>query len=307
MGRERELALLHERLAHAAQGHGQVVGIVGEPGMGKSRLLAEFHRSLAGQPVLYREGHCLPYSSTTPYLPVRDLFRQGGGITEADEPEVVTAKVQRYLEDAQLRSEDDAPVLLQLLDVPVDDEQRTRWSPQERKVQTFALLRHLVLHDSQHRPLVLAVENLHWVDATSEEWLTTLVEHLTGAAILLLVTHRPGYRPPWLAQSVATQLALPRLLPEDSRAVVQSVLQTTPLPEPLLQSIVTQAAGNPFFLEELTWVAMEPSPLRQCWVCQIPSRPCWRRVSIASRLKRSVSSRPPRSLAPRWPCRCCRL
>jgi tetratricopeptide (TPR) repeat protein len=103
------------------------------------------------------------------------------------------------------------------------------------------------------------IENLHWADATSEEWLTALVEHLTGAAILLLVTHRPGYRPPWLGQSVTTQLALPRLLPEDSLAVVQSVLQTTLLPEPLLQAIVTKAAGNPFFLEELTWVAMEPS------------------------------------------------
>jgi predicted ATPase len=143
--------------------------------------------------------------------------------------------------------------------VRVDDERLTRFSPQEREVRTFALLRHLVLHDCQHRPLVLVVENLHWADATSEEWLTALVEHLTGAAILLLVTHRLGYRPPWLGHSVATQLALPRLLPEDSRAVVQSVLRTTVLPEPLLQAIITQATGNPFFLEELTWVAMEPS------------------------------------------------
>ena len=95
--------------------------------------------------------------------------------------------------------EDDAPLLLQLLDVPVRTTRYwARFSPQERKVQTFALLRHLVLHDCQQRPLVLAVENLHWADATSEEWLTALVEHLTGAAILLLVTHRPGIvHPGW--------------------------------------------------------------------------------------------------------------
>jgi class 3 adenylate cyclase/tetratricopeptide (TPR) repeat protein len=260
VGRERELALLHERLAHVAQGHGQVVGIAGEPGMGKSRLLAEFHRSLVGQPVTYREGHCLPYSSTTPYVPLRDLLRQGCGLTEADGVEAITTRIQQYLEDAQLRPEDEAPLLLQLLDVPVDDAWLARFSPQERKVRTFALLRHLVLHDSQRQPLVLAVENLHWVDSTSEEWLTALVEHLAGAAILLLVTHRPGYRPPWLAQSVATQMALPRLLPEDSRAVVQSVLQSTLLPEPLLQTIVTKAAGNPFFLEELAWAVIEQSP-----------------------------------------------
>ncbi|HSX83052.1 MAG TPA: AAA family ATPase, partial [Candidatus Saccharimonadia bacterium] len=281
VGRERELALLHERLAHAAQGHGQVVGIGGEPGMGKSRLLAEFHRSLTGQAVFYREGHCFPYSGTNPYLSVCDLLRQGCGITAADGPEVIMTKVQRYLEDAQLRPEDDAPLLLQLLDVPIDDQRLTRFSPQERKVRTFALLRHLVLHDCQQRPLVLVVENLHWADATSEEWLAALVEHLTGAAILLLVTHRPGYRPPWLGQSVATQLALPRLLPEDSRAVVQAVLRTTVLPEPLLQAIVTQAAGNPFFLEELTWVAMEPSASQA-----VPGMPDTIQAVLAARIDR---------------------
>jgi predicted ATPase len=257
VGREREFALLHARLAHVVQGHGQVLSIAGEPGIGKSRLLAEWRRSLAGQPVTYREGHCFPYSSTTPYLLVRDLFRQGCGLTEADGVEGSTAKVYRYLEDAHLMPEDDAPLLLQLLDVPMGGERLARFSPEERKVRTFALLRHLVLHDCRHQPLVLAVENLHWIDPTSEAWLTALVEHLDGAAMLLLVTHRPGYRPPWLAQSVATQIALPRLLPEDSLAVVQSVLQTTPLPAPLLQTIITKAGGNPFFLEELAWTIRE--------------------------------------------------
>jgi len=243
VGRVRELALLHARLAHVAQGYGQVVGIVGEPGMGKSRLLAEFRRSLAGQPVTYREGHCLPYGSTTSYLLVRDLLCQGCGITDADGVEVIMAKVHRYLEDAQLMPKDKIPLMLQLLDVPVDDARLDRLSPRERKVRTFALLRHLVLHDSRRQPLVLAVENLHWVDATSEEWLSGLVDHLSETAILLLTTYRPGYWPPWSAQSVVTQMALPRFLSEKSLAVVQSVLQTTSLPEPLLQTIVTKAAG----------------------------------------------------------------
>jgi hypothetical protein len=139
----------------------------------------------------------------------------------------------------------------------------------------------IVLHDRQRQPLVLAVENLPWVDSTSEEWLTALVEHLAGAAILLLVTHRPGYRPPWLAQSVATQMALPRLFPEDSRAVVQSVLQTTLLPEPLLQTIVTKAAGNPFFLEELTWAVMEQRPLSA-----VPGIPDTIQAVLAARIDR---------------------
>ena len=98
-------------------------------------------------------------------------------------------------------------------------------SPQAQRTRTFALLRQLFLHTSQRQPLILAVENCHWLDATSEEWLTTLIERLSGTSILLLVTYRPGYRPPWLQQSLATQIALPRLVPQDSLAVVQSVAQ----------------------------------------------------------------------------------
>src|SRR5262249_57289325 len=100
------------------------------------------------------------------------------------------------------------PLLLQLLDAPVDEARLASLSPEARKTRTFTLLRHLVQHDCRYTPLVLAVENLQWIDATSEAWLTTLVEHLAGAALLLLVTHRPGYRPPWLAHSGATQIAL---------------------------------------------------------------------------------------------------
>ena len=137
VGRDRELALLHARLAHVAQGQGQVLGIAGEPGIGKSRLLAEWRRSLAGQPVTYREGHCFPYSSTTPSLPVRALFRQGWGLTEADGVEGCTAKVQQSLENAHLLSEDNASLLLQLLDIPIDGERLARFSPQECKVRTL--------------------------------------------------------------------------------------------------------------------------------------------------------------------------
>jgi predicted ATPase/class 3 adenylate cyclase len=260
VGRVRELAILHERLAYAAQGQGQVVGLVGEPGMGKSRLLYEFAQSLRGQAVTYYEGHCLAYGSATPYLPVRTLLRQHCGITEADGPAAITARVRRAARDAEIASEETVALLLQLLDVPIETELVAQLSLQAQRTRTFALLRQLLLHASQRQPFVLAVENGHWLDATSEEWLTTLVERLPGASILLLVTYRPGYRPPWLEQSFATQLALPRLVPQDSLAIVQSVAQRTPLPAHLAQAIVARAGGNPFFLEELTWDAVEHGP-----------------------------------------------
>jgi predicted ATPase/class 3 adenylate cyclase len=253
VGRAQELAVLHERFAYAAQGQGQVVGLMAEPGMGKSRLLNEFARSLDGRAVTYRESHCFAYGRATPYLPVRALLRQSCGIRDHEGPEGITAKVHAYLQQTGVTAADAPALLLQLLDVPLPAEPIDQLSPQARRSRTFAWLWQAFLQDSASQPLVLAVENAHWIDATSEAWLTTLVERLPTAALLLLVTYRPGYHPPWLEQSVVTQIALPRLLPHESLAVIQSVAQTQRLPDPLAQTIVAKASGNPFFLEELAW------------------------------------------------------
>jgi predicted ATPase len=266
VGRERELALLQERLDAVVAGQGQVVALVGEPGLGKSRLLAEFCRGLVGREVRYVEGHCLSYGNATPYLPVVDLVRQLCGMTPGEPHAAITAAVHRRLQQADLDPDEGVPLVLSLLDIPLETERLAPLSPPERKARTFALLRHLVLHEAQRHPCILAVANLHWSDATSEEWLTSLVERLAGVALLVLVTYRPGYQPPWLAQSYATQIALSPLRAGHSRTVVQAVLQTASVPETVVQEIVTQAAGNPFFLEELAWHVIEhgggpPAPL----------------------------------------------
>jgi predicted ATPase len=257
VGRARELALLQERLDAVVTGQGQVVAVVGEPGMGKSRLLAEYRRGLVGREARYVEGHCLSYGSATPYVPLVDLVRQLCAITTGEQYDAITAKLHRWLQQADVDSDEGMPLLLSLLDIPLATERLAQLSPPERKARTFALLRHLVWHEAQRHPCILAVENLHWSDATSEEWLTSLIERLSGVALLVLVTYRPRYQPPWLAQSYATQIALSPLRTEDSRTVVHSVLQTASVPEAVVQEIVTQAAGNPFFLEELAWNAIE--------------------------------------------------
>ena len=256
VGRDQELTLLHTRLAQAGGGQGQVIGIAGEPGLGKSRLLAEFAHRLDGQAVTYCEGHCLPYGSATPYLPVRDLLRELWGLSDSIPASSITATVRQRLCEAGVASEAETLLLLQLLDMSVDLAPVASLSPQERKARTFALLRHLFWHASQQQLLVLALENLHWLDPTSEEWLTSLVERLEGMSVLLLTTYRSGYQPPWLQHSAVTQMALPRLSPHESLAVLQSVPQAAQLPIPLQQAIVTRAAGSPFFVEELTWAAV---------------------------------------------------
>ena len=257
VGRERELALLQEHLAAAREGQGQVVGLVGVPGMGKTRLVRELCCRIPGDQVTVYEGRCLSYGQNTPYLPVRDLVRQMCGLTEGDAPAGHTAAVQRRLHASGITAEDDVALLLLLLDLPVAPECLARLSPEARQTRTFALLRHLVLDAAQRQPLVLVVENLHWSDSTSEAWLASLVERLPEAAVLLLGTYRPGYQPAWGAHAAVTQVAIPPLRAPESRRVVQAVLGTMALPAARLRAIVAQAGGNPFFVEELAWHAVE--------------------------------------------------
>jgi class 3 adenylate cyclase/tetratricopeptide (TPR) repeat protein len=257
VGRERELAMLHALLAQVEEGQGQITGIIGEPGMGKSRLLYEFRQCLADKQITCLEGQCVSYGRATPYLPLLDILRQRCGITHADSMEVVSAKVLQGLGDIGIDPDSDALYLLHLLGVCDDTEPLSRLSAQVIKARTFVALRQFLLHSSQQQPLIVMVENLHWIDATSEEWLTLLVEHLIGAPILLLTTYRPGYRPPWIDKSYATQLSLSRLTSPDSLAVIQSIPQANGIPEDVVEAILTRAAGNPFFLEELTRAVVE--------------------------------------------------
>jgi len=257
IGRQGVLATLHTHLTHVLAGHGQVVGLVGAHGMGKSRLLAEFRHSLAGQPVTYLAGQCQSYGRHTPYLPLLALLRQWWGITEGESRAARTTKVREGLSQTGLQPDDWASDMLQFLDGPDALIPETERRPQELRARTFAALHHLFVQSTQRQPLVVVVENLHWIDATSEEYLTALVERLSGVRLLLLVTYRPGYRPPWQAASIATQLALAPLTPAESREVVRAVRRGLPLAPAVEAQIVATAQGNPFSLEELTQAVLE--------------------------------------------------
>jgi predicted ATPase len=243
-----------------------VIGIVGEPGLGKSRLLTELVQRLRGRRVTCCQGHCLPFDRTTPYLPVRDLLRDLWNLHDTASTAALTTTVHQRLQEAGVTSKDEGLLLLQLLDLPADLAALAGLSPPLRKARTFAVLRQIFRHASQRQPLLLMVENLHWIDPTSEAWLASLIERLEDMAVLLLTTYRPGYQPPWITHSAATQMALPHLSRRNSLALLQSVPQAAQLPAALQQAIVTKAAGNPFFVEELGWAAacsdaLDPLPL----------------------------------------------
>jgi class 3 adenylate cyclase/DNA-binding winged helix-turn-helix (wHTH) protein/predicted ATPase len=260
VGREREMATLHALLAQVEAGHGQVVGVVGEPGLGKSRLVYEFRRSLGGRRLTYRAGGCLSYGSSTPYLPVLDLVRHHCGILDTDGPEAITAKIHRSLQDVDMAPETWAPVLLHLVGVAAGTDALAALSPEACKARTLAALTQMCLHGSRHRPLILELENLHWIDPSSEECLATLVERMAGASLLVLVTYRPGYRPAWMDRSYVTQIALQPLTAQDSVRVVQAVLPTVAPSAPLVPHLLAKAEGNPFFLEELARTVVEQGP-----------------------------------------------
>ena len=246
-GREDELAHLETMLARAASGRGQVLGMVGEPGVGKSRLLAEFRRRLLGRPVAWLEGHCVPYGHGMPYLPVLEMLRQICGLSEDDRPEIVAVKLRACLREAGLDPDEDAPPLLNALKLADGGASDRTDAPEAAKARTFELLRRLMLAETRRRPLILVVEDLHWVDAITEEYAASLVERAAALPILIVFSYRPGYRPRWIDRSSGTQLALAPLGPAESR----DILRAFTLSAETTERILDRAEGNPLFLEEL--------------------------------------------------------
>jgi class 3 adenylate cyclase/tetratricopeptide (TPR) repeat protein len=260
--RESERAILHNFLQLVENGRSQAVGIVGEPGIGKSRLLAEFRRDLADGRVTWVEGRCVSYGTAIPYWLLLDLLRSNCGIIETDTPEIITEKVRLTLQALDMDAEEDGPILLHLLGIGELSGSPTLLKPEGVKAKAFEIFRHVSIKASLRRTLVLVLEDLHWVDNVSEEFLGFLAENSPDARILLLGTYRPGYRPPWIDRSYAGQTPLQPLSRDDSRQMVRSVLSAERLIDLVTEEIVAKGDGNPFFLEQLVLHAGEARDLR---------------------------------------------
>jgi DNA-binding winged helix-turn-helix (wHTH) protein/tetratricopeptide (TPR) repeat protein len=265
VGRAHELATLHASLAQVKAGRGQSVGIVGEPGIGKTRLLLEFRRRLqAHRTVTYLEAHCLSYGSSTAYLPILELLRTHCGIAAGDSDDAITAKVMSTSQALGLATDAALPYLLHLFGLRAATTAQVAASgPDTMKAQTFAALRQLWFKSSQRNPLVLVVEDMHWSDPTSAEFVRSLVEGLPGAALLVVTTYRPGYHPPWVEKSYFTQLTLPPLSAHESEQIIEAVLGREAAQPPVPRSLLIKAQGNPFFLEELLKMVVDQDGSRE--------------------------------------------
>jgi len=257
VGRDRELAALADLVEQVRGSQGQAVGLVGEPGMGKSRLLYEFHQAAAGEPAVFLEGRCVSYGAAIPYLPLLDIVRAQCSIGEGDSPAEMAEKVTSALRALGFAADESRPYLLQALGLSELAPALAPLSPEAIKTGTFDILRQMLLRTSRRAALVVVVEDLHWIDRTSEEFLASLVEQIAAAPIMLVTTYRPGYRPPWIDRSYATQITLRALASADSLRVVSSVGAGGALSGELSQTILHKAEGNPFFLEELARAIVE--------------------------------------------------
>ena len=257
VGRERELAVLRACFERARQGRGQVVGIVGDPGIGKSRLLHEFRRSLEGERVLVLAGHCVAYGQSTPYLPMLEMLRSNFQIEDGDNPLQIDEKLRRGFHRLNVSPERTLPFLRELLLSQPDESLKGLDAPTKRQ-RTFDAARALTVAGTQQMPLVIAVEDLHWVDQTSEDYLAFLVETLAGLRALVVTTQRAGYPAPrWANKTYYTQLALDVLTEAETSSVIGGLLRTETLPTGLVPRVHEKAEGNPLFVEEITRLLVE--------------------------------------------------
>jgi len=250
VGRESEMEQLDRIRRNLDVGHGQVVGIVGEPGVGKSRLLMEFTRAPDLEGTLVLESAATPYGRDGLHGPITSLLRSYFGLEDSDDPSTATRRVTDALiaiDEALLAIR---PALLTLLNVPVDDSGWLALDASQRRQRTLDAVRLLLFRESRRRPVVVVVDDVQWVDPETQALLDALVDTLQAARVMLLLAYRPEYQHAWANRASYTQLRLDRLSPSSVEALFDSLVGTDSSLAPLKEYLIERTEGNPFFLEE---------------------------------------------------------
>jgi class 3 adenylate cyclase/tetratricopeptide (TPR) repeat protein len=263
VGREEELDLLLRRWQQAKEGQGRVVLLSGEPGIGKSRLVASLPQQLAGQAYVRVQYFCSPHHQNSALYPVVGHLKRAAGFEHDDSAEDQLAKLRRVVNSDSAQTQDETIALLaDLLSIhgpaTVSTEHLT---PQQRKEQTLAALVRQLAALAAVSPVLMVVEDAHWVDPTLRELLDLIIDRLPELAVLCLITFRPEFSPPWLGRPHVSLVTLNRLGREQGAAVVDRVAGK-PLPAELMDQIVTRTDGVPLFVEELTKSVLESGLLR---------------------------------------------
>jgi class 3 adenylate cyclase/tetratricopeptide (TPR) repeat protein len=261
VGRTAEIAQLNQALERASAGHGQVVAVIGEPGVGKSRLYWEFTHSHRTQGWLIVESGSVSYGKATAYLPVIELLKAYFQLEGRDDARKVREKVMGKLLSLDRQLEPALPALLGLLDLPVEDAQWAKLDPAQRRQRTLDGVRRLLLRESQVQPLLVMFEDLHWIDSETQALLDSLIDSLPTARVLLLVDYRPEYRHGWGSKTYYRQLRIDPLPPESAAELLDTLLGKDVAFAALKPLLVERTEGNPFFLEESVRALVESGSL----------------------------------------------
>jgi class 3 adenylate cyclase/tetratricopeptide (TPR) repeat protein len=282
VGRESELDQLRQALERAAVGQGQVVAVIGEPGVGKSRLYWELLHSHRAREWLIIGGTSLSYGKATAYLPVIDLLKGYFQIEERDDSRKIQEKVTGKVFSLDRALEPAVPALLSLLDVlRGGDDQWEQLDSLQRRRQILDGVKRVLLRESQVQPLILLFEDLHWIDSETQALLDSLVESVATTRILLLVNYRPEYQHGWAGKSYYRQLHIDPLAPQSADELLASLVGTDKSVEPLKRDLIERTEGNPLFLEESVRTLVETGTLigergayrlgRDALITQIPA------------------------------------
>jgi len=250
VGRERELELLLDGYERAKSGRGQAFSIVAEAGVGKSRLLYEFRKAVSSEDTAFLEGRCLSYGRGIAYHPVIDVLKASFDIQEDDSDLQISEKVKSGLEGMGADQVSTLPYLLELLSVEDSGIDKSSVSLESRRDRVLEAVKRVSLHGSELRPLIMAFEDLHWMDRSSEEALKSLLDSIPGARILLIFTYRPEFLHTWAGKSYHSQLNLIRLSNRESLSMMTHLLGTSQIDTDLGELILDKTEGVPFFIEE---------------------------------------------------------
>jgi len=250
IGRERELELLLDGFERAKLGKGQAFSIISEAGVGKSRLLYEFRKAVADEDVNFLEGKCLSYSRGVAYHPVIDILKSNFDIQEGEGDQEIREKVKKGLEIMKVDEASTLPYLLELLSVKDSGINRISMSPEAKKDRINEAIKRIVLKGSEVKTLILAIEDLHWMDRSSEDVVRSILESIPGTGIFLMFTYRPEFVHTWGAKSYHNQLTLHRLSNRESLEMVTHILGTKEIEKPLEELFLEKTEGVPFFIEQ---------------------------------------------------------
>lgn len=250
VGRERELKFLMEGFSRAKNGKGQVFSIVSEAGVGKSRLLYEFRKAVAREDVTFLEGKCISYNRGVAFKPIIDIVKSNFDICDDDDDSVVRAKIRNGLAGFTDDLTSVFPYFMELLSAGKSGIEEIFLSPEGKKAHIIEVLKMIAIKGSELRPLILAIEDLHWIDKNTEDTLRELIESIAGSRIFLIFTYRYEYSPKWENKSYCYQIKLVRFEINETNSMIAHLLNTKKIDENLLEFMQKRTDGNPFFIEE---------------------------------------------------------